>query len=155
MLVQELTYKYKEHSPPQSFGGVVVRSDGCLLLVKHQGDPDTKWTWPKGKMEAGESQKSAALREVLEETGYACKAVQKLPGDFRAGKSVGMFLMIPLGGPRRKPSPKEIAKVRWVGLKEAETLLAKSPSLKHCARDLKILEAALQELQKYHWKVKP
>jgi 8-oxo-dGTP pyrophosphatase MutT (NUDIX family) len=48
-----------------SSGGVVVFGNAILLLKKYNGD----WVLPKGRLEKGENIKSAALREVLEETG--------------------------------------------------------------------------------------
>jgi 8-oxo-dGTP pyrophosphatase MutT (NUDIX family) len=48
-----------------SSGGVVVFGNTILLLKKYNGD----WVLPKGRLEKGESIKSAALREVLEESG--------------------------------------------------------------------------------------
>ena len=48
-----------------SSGGVVVFGNTILLLKKYNGD----WVLPKGRLEKGENIKSAALREVLEETG--------------------------------------------------------------------------------------
>ena len=62
-------------------GGVVWRSggaDGIEVVVVHRpryGD----WTFPKGKLEKGESFEIAALREVAEETGFACDAHDELP----------------------------------------------------------------------------
>ena len=48
-----------------SAGGVVLFGNAILLLRKFNGD----WVLPKGRIEAGEQKKEAALREVLEETG--------------------------------------------------------------------------------------
>lgn len=48
-----------------SSGGVVIFGNTILLLKKYNGD----WVLPKGRLEKGENIKSAALREVLEETG--------------------------------------------------------------------------------------
>ena len=47
-------------------GGVLHR-DGLIAVVHrpHRGD----WSLPKGKLEAGEDDAAAAVREVLEETG--------------------------------------------------------------------------------------
>lgn len=46
-------------------GGVVFNEDGQLLLIKRLG----LWDLPKGKLEPGEDQRLAALREVHEECG--------------------------------------------------------------------------------------
>ena len=49
-------------------GGVVER-DGRVLLVHRPRYDD--WTFPKGKLDPGESFEDAALREVEEETGVS------------------------------------------------------------------------------------
>ena len=53
-------------------GCVVYRHDATgapLLLLIH--DQYGRWTLPKGHLEAGESEQTAAVREVLEETGLS------------------------------------------------------------------------------------
>jgi 8-oxo-dGTP pyrophosphatase MutT (NUDIX family) len=51
----------------RSAGGVVVR-DGLVAVVHRPHRQD--WSLPKGKLEPGESDEAAAVREVLEETGF-------------------------------------------------------------------------------------
>ena len=48
--------------------GGVLRRDGLIAVVHrpHRGD----WSLPKGKLEPGEDDAAAAVREVLEETGH-------------------------------------------------------------------------------------
>ncbi|WP_093904864.1 NUDIX hydrolase [Streptomyces sp. cf386] len=67
----------------------VVRAAGCLLwrrspvgrlelaLVFRPKWAD--WSWPKGKLKQGEALEAAARREVLEETGFACRLGERLP----------------------------------------------------------------------------
>ncbi len=50
-------------------GGIVVR-DGAVLLVHRPKYDD--WSFPKGKLEDGESWEDGAVREVEEETGLRC-----------------------------------------------------------------------------------
>ena len=53
-------------APRASAGGVVLNSEGKMLLVRqHQNS----WSFPKGGVEAGESDLEAARREIFEETG--------------------------------------------------------------------------------------
>lgn len=59
----------------EAAGGVIVR-DGRVAVV-HRGRYDD-WSLPKGKLDAGESFEEAALREVLEETGFECELGREL-----------------------------------------------------------------------------
>lgn len=55
----------------------VVFKQGNVLLVRRANPPDVgKWGFPGGKIEWGESIESAAVREILEETGISAKARQ-------------------------------------------------------------------------------
>lgn len=49
-------------------GGIVTRDGGEVLLVHRPRYGD--WSFPKGKLDSGESPLETALREVREETGY-------------------------------------------------------------------------------------
>ncbi len=59
--------------------GVVVFGRKGVLLVRRDKDPGKGlWSVPGGAVEIGESQETAAIREVLEETGVRCEIVQLL-----------------------------------------------------------------------------
>ena len=61
-------------------GGVIWRrgDDGIEVALVHR--PKYRdWTFPKGKLEPGESDEAAAHREVLEETGLECVLGRELP----------------------------------------------------------------------------
>ena len=51
-------------------GGVLVR-DGAVLLVHRPRYDD--WSFPKGKLDKGETDEQCAVREVEEETGLRCR----------------------------------------------------------------------------------
>ncbi len=59
-------------------GGIVIRFTAlnrvevACIYREARGD----WTFPKGKLDAGETFEQAALREVLEETGMRCEVVR-------------------------------------------------------------------------------
>ncbi len=109
-------------------GGVVhrVRSDGKQeFLLVHRPRYDD-WSLPKGKLDAGETFKQAAKREVLEETGFKCDVGTKLgtvsyvtPADNR--KVVRYWLMEPKDGTFTPNS--EVDEVRWLPAFDAATLL--------------------------------
>ncbi|MEC8975082.1 MAG: NUDIX hydrolase [Actinomycetota bacterium] len=56
-------------------GGCVFNDLGEVLLVHRPRYDD--WSFPKGKLDRGESLEECALREVFEETGFVCEL-----GDF-------------------------------------------------------------------------
>jgi 8-oxo-dGTP diphosphatase len=57
-----------EHDAIVRAAGAVLVRDG-LVAVVHRPKYDD-WTLPKGKLEPGEEDRDAALREVWEETGF-------------------------------------------------------------------------------------
>jgi 8-oxo-dGTP pyrophosphatase MutT (NUDIX family) len=126
-----------------AYGGVVVDTDGRVLLRRPKGDFDGYvWTFPKGRPDAGETPEQAALREVKEETGYSAKVIRKLSGSFRGGTSVTeYFLMSPVGSPVSFDS-KETSAIRWATLDKAVKLVGMTTNKIGQARDLSVLEAA-------------
>ena len=60
-------------------GGLVTREvgDGVEVLVVHRPRYDD-WSFPKGKLDAGERDEDAAVREVEEETGFRCRLLDEL-----------------------------------------------------------------------------
>ncbi|GAA1970046.1 NUDIX hydrolase [Amycolatopsis minnesotensis] len=56
--------------PVRCVGGIVHDGDGRLLLVLRANDPGRgKWSLPGGKVERGETDAEAVIREMSEETG--------------------------------------------------------------------------------------
>jgi 8-oxo-dGTP diphosphatase len=105
-------------------GGVVVR-DGRVLLVHRPRYDD--WTFPKGKLDPGESFEDAALREVEEETGVRCSFVHELPAtryEVRGRpKLVRYWLMAPESEAEFVPND-ETDEIRWATPEEARGLLS-------------------------------
>ena len=110
-------------------GGIIIDdSTGTrrVLLVHRPGYDD--WSFPKGKLDAGETIEQAALREVKEETGLKCRIIRKLvvsryryrtrTGGRLKPKSVHYFLMERLSG-RIKVPVEEVDAAEWLEVKEA------------------------------------
>lgn len=58
---------------------VVVRDDGCILLVRRKRPPlEGVLTLPGGRVDAGESLPAAAVREVHEETSLEVLATKQI-----------------------------------------------------------------------------
>ena len=60
-------------------GGIIIdeSSDSRRVLLVHRPRYDD-WTFPKGKLDPGETIEEAAIREVREETGLKCRIIRKL-----------------------------------------------------------------------------
>ena len=106
-------------------GAVVVRKGPEVLLVHRPKYDD--WSFPKGKLDAGESWEDGALREVEEEIGMRCRLCHELPHtSYRdpngRAKVVRYWMMEPLDG-EFAPS-NEVDEMRWVPTSEADRLLS-------------------------------
>lgn len=107
----------------QSAGGLVVRNREVLLIRDRYG----RWTFPKGHLEEGETERQAALREVREETGIHCRVGPRLgtvhyylPSGRQ--KRVTFYLMTYLDG-EISALEAEISDARWWELPRAQDLL--------------------------------
>jgi len=124
-----------------SAGGLVVRAGKVLLVKVENLLGEVLWTFPKGHLEAGEGARQAALREVEEETGWACRIKVPLAtaryrffrGEREVDKQVRWYLMAPLKKTGSRDGG-EVMAVRWETPAKAERLL-RYPS------DLELLEA--------------
>ena len=113
-----------------SAGGLVVREGKALLVKVENLEGDIIWTFPKGHLEAGEGSRQAALREVEEETGWACRIQERLStasyqfsrNGRDVAKQVKWYLMAPLKKVGSRDGA-EILAVRWVALADAAQLL--------------------------------
>lgn len=55
-------------------GAIITDEDGRLLLIKRGHEPEAgRWSLPGGRIEPGESDEQAVVREVREETGLWVK----------------------------------------------------------------------------------
>jgi len=109
-------------------GGLVVRpgESGHIVALVHRPRYDD-WSFPKGKLDRGESFEDGALREVEEEIGLRCRLGNELsPVTYRdpkgRSKVVRYWLMEPIEG-EFVPSH-EVDEMRWLPVADAEELLS-------------------------------
>lgn len=134
-------------TPEFSCGGVMLDGNKVLLVQVKSMKGRKIWTFPKGHIEAGETPRQAALREVLEETGYRAGIVRPLlkvryaftlKGKY-VKKVVQWYLMKKLGRIGRH-DPSEIIAINWVSLAKAKEMV-EYPS------DIRLLEIVDDERQ--------
>ena len=116
----------------KSAGGVVVRvekNEPRFLLIR---DGYGHWGFPKGHLERGERADTAALREVMEETGLrqvsVLGAIAAIEWRFRfrgrlIQKHCEFFLMESPSGETKPQRSEGITDCRWATIDEAHALL--------------------------------
>jgi len=109
-------------------GGVVTRgsTSGPEVILVHRpryGD----WTLPKGKLKPGEAWEAAALREVLEETGYPARItgfagpiVYRVDGRLK----IVRFWTMQVDGETSFTPSKEVDAFEWLTPENARTRLS-------------------------------
>ena len=108
----------------EAAGGVVWREgrDGLEVLLIHRPLRDD-WTLPVGRLESGETIAECALREVAEETGYACElggfldTIEFVGADDGAIHRFHIFAMTVTSGDF-VPNP-ETDRTEWLSVDEA------------------------------------
>jgi len=99
-----------------------------VLLVHRPGHED--WSWPKGKLESGETLPECAVRETAEETGVRVRLGRSLP-DVEYGLPDGRSKRVSYWAARavrteRPTAPAtEVDATAWLGIDEAEKRLTR------------------------------
>lgn len=110
-----------------SAGGLVYHNHNGQLKVLLIEDRYGRWTLPKGKKEAGETDEENALREIKEETGIDGKIIDRLytveyqyahPLHGLVDKQVTYYLVEAISE-KETPQLEEIQGVTWLSAEEA------------------------------------
>lgn len=97
-----------------------------ILLIRHMNGGH--WAFPKGHVEAGETESETALREIREETGL----LVTLDTDFRAVVTYSpkpgvmkdvIYFAAKLSGGCQQMQAEEVTDMRWVALDAADHLI--------------------------------
>jgi 8-oxo-dGTP pyrophosphatase MutT (NUDIX family) len=135
----------------KSCGAVVFRNerkDGNLkryvLMIKHSAGGH--YSFPKGHVEAGESEKMTAEREVKEETAVKIHINEKFrqPVYYRPRPNVKKEVVYFLAFTRQteiKARPGEVAEVAWIPIEQADSLLTHG-------NDKRVLSLAIDYIEK-------
>jgi 8-oxo-dGTP pyrophosphatase MutT (NUDIX family) len=123
---------HTENIKEVSAGGIVFRKDGAtwqVLMVKNRRG---SWTFPKGRVEEGETLEETAVREVEEETGVKAEVVRYAGAvsyvyhkdeGMTVDKKVHFFIMKYISG---IPTPDGVENIaaRWVDLHRVKDYMA-------------------------------
>jgi ADP-ribose pyrophosphatase YjhB (NUDIX family) len=110
-------------------GGIVSNADNCILLMNRLGYSD----FPKGKVEIGETEISAARREIEEECGLNVEISNKIMDTYhvyhnnekRIIKRTAWFAAEYYGNQIFTPQTEEgITDIRWVSIKSVNEHLS-------------------------------
>lgn len=111
----------------QAAGGLLVRRlAGQLQIALVHRPIHQDWSYPKGKLEEGETFEAAAQREVSEETGFVCRLLRFIGHTEyidRKGrpKVVAYWVMAVEAGSFE--ANEEVDQVRWLDIATAKLLL--------------------------------
>ncbi len=119
----------EDRAPIAAVGGVVHDENRRLLIVRRGHEPGRgRWSVPGGRVEPGESDEVAVLREVAEETGLQAVVLGLVGSVRRPAPGGGTFeirdyLLRPRQVPAPDPVPGDDADdARWVTRAELESL---------------------------------
>ena len=135
-----------------SAGCVVIPSmdDHSRCYIIKPSNNYGPWSFPKGRVDKGESMKQAAVREVWEETGLKAKILSGAHAYLGKGKGsfsiTHFYLAVRTGGrPHRTDETEKVVLATW---EEAEAIFKRSGN----KRDVKIIRLAQKALA--HFKKK-
>ncbi len=113
-----------------SCGCIILDENNNVLMereISRRGD--RFWAFPKGHMEAGETEEQTAIRETKEEVGLDVEIIDKesidnnyFLHDGKVLKQVIQFIARPVGGTELKLQAEEVEQARFMSLDEAREL---------------------------------
>lgn len=115
--------------PVRAAGGVVHRrgADGLEVVLVHRDRYDD-WTFPKGKLDPGETWEQAAVREVFEETGIVPVLGRELPStayrDHKGRSKVVRYWTMTVAAEVGFEANAEITARCWVPVERASDVLS-------------------------------
>ncbi|HJQ46265.1 MAG TPA: NUDIX domain-containing protein [Amycolatopsis sp.] len=122
-----------DHAPVRCVGAIAHDSQGRLLVIQRGHDPGRGlWSLPGGRVEPGETDEKALIRELYEETGLAVEPVRLAGAVVRGRYEIHDYVCEVTGGTLRAGD--DAADARWVDA-DAFSALALTEGLAETLRD--------------------
>jgi len=111
-------------SLPDAIVAVVLSGRFVLMIRRGPDGPDPGyWAPPSGKIEPGEGQEAAVIREVKEEVGVTIRPVRKIWESVSAGGTHTLhWWLADAEDPEFRPDWREVSEARWVAVSDIATL---------------------------------
>jgi len=138
-----LTAVHTERTTPLVIVGAAIIDGGRVLACERAEPPEVagRWEFPGGKVEPGETDLTALVRECEEELGVLVEIGERIGGDIplASGRAIlRVWLARLVSG---EPRPLEHASLRWLGRAELDSvpwLPADAPIVAALAEDSRL-----------------
>ncbi|UWZ40209.1 (deoxy)nucleoside triphosphate pyrophosphohydrolase [Dactylosporangium roseum] len=110
---------------PRIIVGAAIVSDGRVLACERAQPPEMagKWEFPGGKVDPGETEEQALVRECQEELGVEVKVGRRVGADIsmlNGGAILRVYLATLVNG--AQPVPLEHSDLRWLSHDELDSV---------------------------------
>ncbi|GAA0718581.1 NUDIX domain-containing protein [Dactylosporangium roseum] len=114
-----------ERLMPRIIVGAAIVSDGRVLACERAQPPEMagKWEFPGGKVDPGETEEQALVRECQEELGVEVKVGRRVGADIsmlNGGAILRVYLATLVNG--AQPVPLEHSDLRWLSHDELDSV---------------------------------
>jgi 8-oxo-dGTP diphosphatase len=105
--------------------GIVTYHNKVLLVKRVKQEGELLWVFPGGKVNTGECADHAVIREVFEETGVICHAVNIIGerAHPQTNRKIIYFNCAYVSGEVNEKSSSEVSTVNWKSLSEAKSCI--------------------------------
>ncbi len=104
--------------------GAAIVADGRVLACERSDPPEVagKWEFPGGKVEPGETEAEALIRECEEELGVIIEVGQRVGGDVPLGNGRAVLRVYTAKLVHGTPEPLEHGDLRWLSVDELDSV---------------------------------
>jgi 8-oxo-dGTP diphosphatase len=115
---------HTERTTPLIIVGAAILADGRLLACQRSEPPEVagRWEFPGGKVEPGESELDALVRECEEELGILIAVKERVGGDVPLAHGWALLRVWQAEIVSGEPQPLEHANLRWLGPDELDSV---------------------------------